>query len=62
MSKSVVACPNDPNDINKATKRLGCGKDIYGNSQYICVPNQQKTELKAFCFQGTMEMFEKGIF
>lgn len=60
MPKSVVACPNDPNDINKATKMLGCGKDIYGNSQYMCVPNQQKTELKEFCFQGTMEMFEEG--
>lgn len=60
MSRSVVFCPNDPNDINKATMKLGCGKDIYNNSQYICLPNQQKTELEEFCYQGTMEMFEEG--
>lgn len=62
MARSVVVCPNDPNDIAKATEKLGCGKDRYGNSQYVCAPNQQKTELKEFCLQGTMEMIEGGIF
>lgn len=62
MARSVVVCPNDPNDIAKATEKLGCGKDRYENSQYVCAPNQQKTELKEFCLQGTMEMIEGGIF
>lgn len=44
----------------QASKRLRCGDDIYGNNQYLCLPNKNKTSLVEICFQGVMGIVEKG--
>lgn len=56
----VSVCPRSKHDVMQASKRLRCGDDIYGNNQYLCLPNKNKTSLVEFCFQGVMGMVEKG--
>lgn len=56
----VNDCPKIEQDVIQASKRLGCGNDIYGNNQYLCLPNKNKTSLVEFCFQGFMGIVEKG--
>lgn len=53
-------CPKNEHDVIQASNRLGCGNDIYGNNQYMCIPNKEKTSLVEFCFQGIMGIVEKG--
>nr|XP_034333498.1 uncharacterized protein LOC117691479 isoform X1 [Crassostrea gigas] len=53
-------CPKNEHDVAQASKRLGCSNDTFGNHQYMCLPNKNKTSLVEFCFQGTMGMVEKG--
>lgn len=60
MAQKEVVCPNEKDDVLSAKERLGCGTDSYGNSQYICLPNKKKTHLEELCFNGLMEMHEKG--
>lgn len=56
----VNVCPKNEHDVIQASKRLECGFDIYGNNQYMCIPNKEKTSLVEFCFQGVMGIVEKG--
>lgn len=56
----VDVCPENEHDVIKASKRLGCGIDIYGNNQYMCIPFKNKTSLVEICFQGVMGIVEKG--
>lgn len=56
----VSVCPRSKHDVMQASKRLRCGDDIYGNNQYLCLPNKNKTSLVEFCFQGVMGIVEKG--
>lgn len=56
----VDRCPKIEQDVIQASKRLGCGNDIYGNNQYLCLPNRNKTSLVEFCYQGSMGIIEKG--
>lgn len=56
----VNVCPKTELDVIQASKRLGCGNDRYGNNQYMCVPNKEKTSLVEFCSQGVMGIREKG--
>lgn len=60
MADKEVVCPREQRDLSSAIKRLGCGKDEYDISQYICLPNKGKTRLEELCFDGTMKMQEKG--
>lgn len=60
MDQREVVCPTEIDEVLSAKERLGCGNDIYGNSQYICLPNKEKTHLKEICFDGIMGMNEKG--
>nr|XP_022308528.1 uncharacterized protein LOC111114495 isoform X2 [Crassostrea virginica] len=53
-------CPRSMTELENATKALGCSSDIYGNNQYMCLPNAEKTSLVEFCFDGLMGMKEKG--
>nr|XP_022293324.1 uncharacterized protein LOC111103959 [Crassostrea virginica]XP_022293325.1 uncharacterized protein LOC111103959 [Crassostrea virginica]XP_022293326.1 uncharacterized protein LOC111103959 [Crassostrea virginica] len=57
----VDKCPSNLTEKEKASKRLGCGSDKYGNNQYICVPNVNMTNLVEFCFNGLMGTQEKGF-
>lgn len=56
----VNVCPKNEHDVIQASKRLRCENDIYGNNQYLCVPNKEKTSLVEFCFKGVMGIVEKG--
>lgn len=56
----VDNCPSNPAEIEIASKRLKCMNDIYGNNQYICVPNFDKTSLVEFCFDGVMGIHKKS--
>lgn len=56
----VNVCPRSKHDVMQASKKLGCGDDIYGNNQYLCLPNKNKTSLVEICFQGVMGIVEKG--
>lgn len=53
-------CPKNKTEVNEASTRIGCGVDAYGNSQYMCIPNEKKSSLVEFCFNGVMGIEEKG--
>lgn len=57
----VNECPTNVTETAAASKRLECVNDKYGNNQYICVPNEEKTSLVEFCYDGIMGIQEKGI-
>lgn len=56
----VNECPRNWTETAAASKRLECVDDQYGNNQYICVPNEEKTSLVEFCYDGIMGIQEKG--
>ena len=57
----VKKCPRNLTAVLAASSRLGCGKDVYGNSQYMCLPNVRKSSLVEFCYGDVMGMQEKGV-
>lgn len=56
----VNNCPTTLHGIEIASKRLGCKYDQYGNNQYLCVPNVEKTSLVELCYDGIMGIQQKG--
>lgn len=60
MDQREVVCPTGKDEALSAKERLGCGNDSYGNSQYICLPNKEKTRLVEFCCDGIMGMIESN--
>ena len=58
---SVVSCPKNRTEVEEAGKRLGCGQDKYGNNQYMCLANVEKTSLVEFCHNQTMGIVPSGI-
>lgn len=54
-------CPEDQKDVIKASQQLGCQDDSFGNNQYMCLPNEEKTSLVQFCYDGIMGIQEKGF-
>lgn len=56
----VSSCPKNKLDTIKASDILKCGNDKYNNSQYMCLPNTEKSSLMEFCFNGVMGAEEKG--
>lgn len=58
----VDVCPKNLTKVIESSKKLRCGNDDYGNNQYLCLPNVNKTSLVEFCYNGTMGFQEKGIF
>lgn len=53
-------CPENKTEVHEASKRIGCGVDDYGNIQYMCMPNMEKSSLVEFCFNDAMGIEEKG--
>ena len=53
-------CPSSFSEVEKASRRLGCGKDKFGNNQYLCLPSAEKDSLIEFCYNGLMGLQEKG--
>ncbi|XP_062566252.1 uncharacterized protein LOC134228603 [Saccostrea cucullata] len=60
METFVESCPRNITEVLESSTRLGCGQDIYGNNQYICVPHTNKTGLVQLCFRGVMKLIERG--
>lgn len=58
----VTACPTNETEVFKASTRLGCGNDKYGNNQYVCAPNAAITSLVETCVNGIMGIQPKGKF
>lgn len=56
----VNECPTNLTEIAAASKRLECVNDKYGNNQYLCVPDKEKTSLVELCYDGIMGIQEKG--
>ena len=61
MSK-VDVCPKNLTERQNASRRLRCGFDEYGNNQYVCLPNKEKSSFIELCYNGLIGLFEKGIF
>ena len=60
--RKVNICPRNLTELKRASEFLGCSSDDYGNNQYMCLPNAEKTALFEFCNDGLMGMKEKGMF
>ena len=58
----IDICPRNQTEVERASELFGCSSDNYGNNQYMCLPNAEKTSLFEFCFNGFMGMKEKGTF
>ena len=58
----VNICPKNQTEVDEAGEKLGCGQDKYGHSQYMCIPNEEKTALVEFCYDGVMGIEFKGEF
>lgn len=56
----VKACPKTLTEIRRASERLNCKNDTYGNNQYMCLPNEKKSSLVQFCYEGIMGIELKG--
>lgn len=56
----TYGCPKNKTEVYEASTRIGCGVDDYGNNQYMCIPNEKKSSLVEFCFNGVMGIEEKG--
>lgn len=57
---AVNKCPDTFKEVEEASKRIGCGKDMFGKNQYMCLPDVDKTSLYEFCHGGIMGIKEKG--
>lgn len=53
-------CPKNRTEVIDASTKLGCGNDKYGNNQYLCLSNKEKTSLVELCFDGVMGIQKKG--
>ncbi|XP_062610395.1 uncharacterized protein LOC134272159 isoform X2 [Saccostrea cucullata] len=60
MNDFVESCPQNLTEVMKSSTRLDCGRDKYGNDQYICVPNIEKSGLVEFCYKGIMGIIQRG--
>ncbi|XP_062611902.1 uncharacterized protein LOC134273715, partial [Saccostrea cucullata] len=56
----VSSCPLNKTEYTTSATRLGCGVDENGRSQYVCVPNNERSSLVEFCYQSTVGFYEKG--
>ena len=57
----VEKCPETLTAVNASSKQLNCGIDTYGNNQYMCLPNMEKSSLVEFCYDGIMGIQKEGI-
>ncbi|XP_062574186.1 uncharacterized protein LOC134236023, partial [Saccostrea cucullata] len=60
MEGFVDSCPQNLTEAINASTRLGCGRDKYGNDQYICLPNIEKSGLVELCHDGIMGIIQRG--
>lgn len=56
---STQTCPKNKNEWNKRSSALNCTQGTYRNG-YMCLPNQNFTELLEFCYPETLKWIEDG--
>lgn len=56
----VSECPKNKTEVAKASQKLGCGVDKYGNIQFLCLPNKEKTSLVELCIDRVMGIQYEG--
>lgn len=56
----VSECPKNKMEVAKASQKIGCGVDKYGNIQFLCLPNKEKTSLVELCIDRVMGIQDKG--
>ncbi|XP_062600548.1 uncharacterized protein LOC134262172 [Saccostrea cucullata] len=56
----VDSCPGNKTEYTTSATKLGCGVDENGRSQYVCVPNHERSTLVEFCYTSATGLFEKG--
>lgn len=56
----VSECPKNKTEVAKASQKIGCGVDKYGNIQFLCLPNKEKTSLVELCIDRVMGIQDKG--
>lgn len=56
----ALVCPKNKMEVGKASQKLGCGVDKYGNIQYLCLPKKDKTSLVELCIDRVMGIQDKG--
>lgn len=56
----VSECPKNKMEVAKASQKLGCGVDKYGNIQYLCLPKKEKTSLVELCIYRVMGIQDEG--
>ncbi|XP_055999077.1 uncharacterized protein LOC125656784 isoform X1 [Ostrea edulis] len=61
MTGIVESCPTSLTEVIASSARLSCGEDEYGNNQYLCIPNTEKTGLVEFCHKGGIPLTTKGF-
>lgn len=57
----VSSCPKNKKEYVMASMKSGCGDDINNRSQYMCLPNKEKTSLVEICYNEQMGIREKGL-
>ncbi|XP_062615839.1 uncharacterized protein LOC134277529, partial [Saccostrea cucullata] len=58
---TVDTCPGNKTEYADSATRLGCGVDENGRSQYVCVPNNNRSSLVEFCYNiTTTGLYTKG--
>lgn len=58
--RQVLSCPKTASGTVEAQKRMNCGDDKYGNNQYLCLPDEEKTAFFEFCYNGIMGWRQNG--
>lgn len=57
----VKSCPDNLPEVQKASQKLGCRYDQFGNNQYMCLPNVEKSSLVEFCHEDIMGIHLPGM-
>lgn len=60
VMRKVLSCPKNESETAEAQQRLNCGDDKYGNNQYLCLLDVEKTALFEFCHDGIMGWRQSG--
>ncbi|XP_062587829.1 uncharacterized protein LOC134249500 [Saccostrea cucullata] len=57
----VDSCPLSKANTTEAASKLNCINDVFGRSQYVCVPNENLTAVVEFCYtKSIVGLYQAG--